>query len=436
MKEFPGFEGEFPSKHYAGYITIGSELQKRHIYYYFAISERNPSQDPVTFWINGGPGCSALSALVHLAGPFKIESNSIRAKHPRVKQNPFSWTKINNVLFVDAPVGTGYSYAEGEEDILSNDSNTVSDLYDFLKKWYSEFPEFLSNPLYLAGCSYSGVHVPLLAQEIVNSNEASDGMTINLKGYSLGNPAIDVHYENNYIVQFAHRMGLISDKQFHDLATTCGEVYWNNTDPNCLKRLEFFNGQIKGIGKYHVLCLPCHFQMGISMESAEYESVEMLQSLYGETSQFNIYCQDYELTPERLFNSKAAREMLHAESFEVTGPWIRCTNRLKFERNIHNVIPYHLNLTSKGYRVFIYNGDHDMQIPYIATLDWIKTLNYPEIEEWHPWFVEDQIAGYAVRYANNLLFATFKGAGHTAMEFMPREALVAYQRWIDGAELL
>ncbi|OAY72916.1 Serine carboxypeptidase-like 12 [Ananas comosus] len=77
-----------------------------------------------------------------------------------------------------------------------------------------------------------------------------------------------------------------------------------------------------------------------------------------------------------------------------------------------------------------------MILPYTATLEWIKTLNYSEIEKWHPWFVDDRIAGYAVRYENNLLFATLKGAGHSAMQYMPREAFSAYQRWIDGAESL
>nr|XP_010910844.2 putative serine carboxypeptidase-like 52 [Elaeis guineensis] len=75
-------------------------------------------------------------------------------------------------------------------------------------------------------------------------------------------------------------------------------------------------------------------------------------------------------------------------------------------------------------------------MPYTATLQWIRALNYSVIEKWHPWFVENQIAGYAIRFDHNLLFATFKGAGHTVTEYMPREALIAYQKWIDGADSL
>ncbi|XP_020520341.1 serine carboxypeptidase 1-like isoform X2 [Amborella trichopoda] len=62
---FPGFDGELPSKHYAGYITLGNEGNRRHMYYYFATSERNPSKDPIVFWTHGGPGCSGMNAIVY-----------------------------------------------------------------------------------------------------------------------------------------------------------------------------------------------------------------------------------------------------------------------------------------------------------------------------------------------------------------------------------
>lgn len=46
---------------------------------------------------------------------------------------------------------------------------------------------------------------------------------------------------------------------------------------------------IKGINKEHILCPPCHHEMGISMDIDEYESVRMYQSLQGD-NEFSIYC--------------------------------------------------------------------------------------------------------------------------------------------------
>lgn len=59
------------------YITVGHEQQKRHLYYYLAISERNPSLDPVVIWINGGPACSGFSAFLHSIGKYVLSSDGI-----------------------------------------------------------------------------------------------------------------------------------------------------------------------------------------------------------------------------------------------------------------------------------------------------------------------------------------------------------------------
>ncbi|XP_066327330.1 serine carboxypeptidase 1-like isoform X1 [Miscanthus floridulus] len=436
VAEFPGFVGNLPSKHYAGYITVGHEQQKRHLYYYFAISERNPSLDPVVIWINGGPACSGFSAFLHSFGPFKMEGSQVHINDgPRVTVNPYSWTKMASLLLVDSPAGVGYSYADNEDDYTTNDTSRVVDLYDFLSKWFTQYTEFLSNPFYIAGCSYSGVIVPVLAQEIVNRNEESGGMKINFKGYSLCNPAIDVDIENNAHVPYAFRMGLISDELFQSLVTTCNGKYWNNSNPSCQGDMEQFYVQIKGINMEHILCPPCRYKMGITNEFVEYDSGKMFERL-SKTSKHGLECHDQELALEKLFDTELGREKLHAKKVEVSGTWKRCPKRVLYTRDILTVIEYHLNITSKGYRVFLYSGDHSLLVPFTSTMEWLKKLNYKEIEKWHPWFVENQIAGYSIRYENNILFATIKGAGHVPSDYLPFEVFVAYQRWIDGAASL
>ncbi|PWZ20532.1 Serine carboxypeptidase 1 [Zea mays] len=183
VAEFPGFTGKLPSKHYAGYVTVGRhEQRKRHLYYYLAVSERNPSLDPVVIWINGGPACSGFSAFLHSFGPFRMEGSQVHINDgPRVALNPYSWTKMASLLLVDSPAGVGYSYADHEDDYTTDDTSRVADLYDFLSKWFAEYAEFLSNPFYVAGCSYSGVIVPVLAHEIIKRNEESGGVKINFK---------------------------------------------------------------------------------------------------------------------------------------------------------------------------------------------------------------------------------------------------------------
>lgn len=229
-------------------------------------------------------------------------------------------------------------------------------------------------------------------------------------------------------------MGLVSDELYEDLSRSCGGKYWDNDHPDCLRNLEIYEMQIKGINKEHILCLPCHHEMGVSMDVDEYDSIRMYQSLHGE-NEYNIYCHNYEKYPHTLFDLESSRQNLHAMPAEAIGTWKRCSILVHYERNIWDLTAYHLNLTMKGYRAFFYSGDHDMVLPYMATLKWIRRFNYSEIEKWHPWLVDEQIAGYTVRFDHNILFATIKGAGHTVWEYMPREALICYQRWIDSDSL-
>jgi serine carboxypeptidase-like clade 1 len=97
-------------------------------------------------------------------------------------------------------------------------------------------------------------------------------------------------------------------------------------------------------------------------------------------------------------------------------------------------MPYHVNNSISGYRSLIYSGDHDFEVPYLGTQAWIRSLNYSIIDDWRPWMVKNQIAGYTRTYANKMTFATIKGGGHTA-ESKPEEASIMFQRWINGQPL-
>ncbi|GMY38756.1 serine carboxypeptidase-like 18 isoform X5, partial [Fagus crenata] len=213
IKTLPGFAGKLPFKLETGYIGVG-ELDEVQLFYYFIESERSPKDDPLLLWLTGGPGCSGLSALVYEIGPLSFNYANSSGNKPTFLLNAYSWTKVANIIFLDAPVGTGFSYAINWEGYNTSDTSSAARTYEFLRKWLMTHSTFLSNPLYIAGDSYTGMIAPIIVQEIWNGNEVGNEPPMNLKGYVLGNPFTDVIYDLNSRVIFAHRTALISDELY------------------------------------------------------------------------------------------------------------------------------------------------------------------------------------------------------------------------------
>lgn len=47
---------------------------------------------------------------------------------------------------------------------------------------------------------------------------------------------------------------------------------------------------------------------------------------------------------------------------------------------------------------FLLSGDHDMSIPYMSTLKWIRQLNLTIDDQWRAWTVNGQIAGSVFQF--------------------------------------
>ncbi|KAI5382222.1 serine carboxypeptidase-like 20 [Lathyrus oleraceus] len=131
-------------------------------------------------------------------------------------------------------------------------------------------------------------------------------------------------------------------------------------------------------------------------------------------------------------NNLEVRKAIHTAEESVVRRWELCTFQLEYDHDLGSMIPYHKNLTSKGYSALIFSGDHDMCVPFTGTEAWTRSLGYKIVDEWRPWLINDQVAGFIQGYANNLTFLTIKGAGHTVPEYKPEEALYFYKHFLDG----
>ena len=59
--------------------------------------------------------------------------------------------------------GVGWSVAGTDSDLDTNDMVQSQDAITALRDWFTKFPEYLSNGVYISGESYGGIYVPYLA---------------------------------------------------------------------------------------------------------------------------------------------------------------------------------------------------------------------------------------------------------------------------------
>ncbi|KAJ5719877.1 Alpha/Beta hydrolase protein [Penicillium malachiteum] len=129
----------------------------------FFEAREEPNSKPVTIWLNGGPGASSLAGLFGEVGPCIIGK-----ENDDTILNPFSWTKHTNMLFIDQPAGVGLSTIEDPTMYPDSVEEASKDFTAMLEVFYGEiFPQYATNPLFIAGESFGGKYVPEYTAKLV-----------------------------------------------------------------------------------------------------------------------------------------------------------------------------------------------------------------------------------------------------------------------------
>jgi carboxypeptidase D len=164
---------------YAGLLPISDDPEEtRKLFFWFFPSTQAQTPEEVVIWLNGGPGCSSLSGFLTENGPFTWESGTLAPV-----QNPYSWTNLTNMLWVEQPVGVGYS--QGTPNITDE-----VELGNQFRGFYKSFVDLfgLYNwKTYITGESYAGYYVPYIADSFIT---ADDDKYFNLAGISINDPII------------------------------------------------------------------------------------------------------------------------------------------------------------------------------------------------------------------------------------------------------
>ncbi|KAE9616721.1 hypothetical protein Lal_00034494 [Lupinus albus] len=131
-----------------GYVQV---RPKAHMFWWLYRSPyrvEDPSKPwPTILWLQGGPGASGVGI-----GNFE----EIGPLDTFLKPRNSTWLKKADLLFVDNPVGTGYSFVEDSNLFVKTDEEAATDLTTLLIEIFNRDERLQKSPLFIVAESYGG----------------------------------------------------------------------------------------------------------------------------------------------------------------------------------------------------------------------------------------------------------------------------------------
>ncbi|GMT02879.1 hypothetical protein PENTCL1PPCAC_25053, partial [Pristionchus entomophagus] len=475
VRNLPGLTFEAKFKHYAGYLdaSLGN-----HLHYWFFEAQSNSASAPLILWLNGGPGCSSLGGSLMENGPFRPTQDG-----EHLQENPFSWNKIANVLYIDSPQGVGYSYRDNTQDPdgPGNNTKTTSDLVLALQDFTIAHPQMKFKDFYIAGESYAGVYVPQLANALLKT----DDVNLNLKGFAVGNGLMNLWDTINSGVGLLYYRGMISKHEFdsldycvtaanltaneliyadfsyfidvHDSGLVVPKQFNDDTLDTCAQHIydKYFYKVWQSTNHVYNTYQDCYVdETGKkSMSAQAYENyegpfVDQGANQYpGWTDPFGGYPCFAESATETYMNRPEVRQALHA--FDTGKKWINCRDTLPYIQNEHDMAEVFGQIIASGkkLRVLIFSGDVDMADSFMANQWFAERLaeqnNISVTAERGQWLYARQASnapggsGMIKRFATKTFsmdLLTVKGAGHQVPLDRPGPALQMISNFIFNTQ--
>ncbi|KAL2331599.1 hypothetical protein Fmac_019180 [Flemingia macrophylla] len=318
------------------------------------------------------PGCSSIAfGQSEEIWPFHIKSDS-KTLYP----NPYSWNRVANILFLDTPVGVGFSYSNNESDLLNNgDKRTAEDNLVFLLKWFERFPQYNGSDFFISGESYAGHYVPQLSQVIVKYNSATKENAINLKGFMVGNALTDDFNDQLGMFEFMWSSGLISDQTYKLLNLLCDLQSVEHPSESCENIWDIADKELGNIDPYSLFTPPCHSNV------SQLSQLVRRKHRIGNRANYDPCSEKHSIL---YFNRPEVQTILHVDPDHKPATWETCsdvvnTNWKDSPRSVLNI--YH-KLIHVGLRIWMFSGNIDVVIPVTSTRYSINALKLPTVSPW------------------------------------------------------
>jgi carboxypeptidase C (cathepsin A) len=183
----------------SGYLDIGKNMS---MWFWFFESRHDPETAPFTLWLNGGPGCSSMIGLFQEHGPCTVNPDG-----KSTTSNPYSWNNVSNMIYIDQPIGAGFSYGTDTINSSQAAAGPVWKAFQLLCE-SGEFAKYRSREFAFATESYGGHYGPAFVTYFDEQNAKIDkgilkGEKIVVSALLINNGWIDPVIQNKAYVDFA-----------------------------------------------------------------------------------------------------------------------------------------------------------------------------------------------------------------------------------------
>jgi vitellogenic carboxypeptidase-like protein len=357
-------------------------------------------------WLQGGPGCSSLLGLMMENGPLRIQPDGT------TKPNPYAWTNDYRVLYVDNPIGTGFSYVLNEAGYLDAQPAVANELYTAIDMVLATYPHLAGVDVYVAGESYAGKWIPSIAHRILQANAKSakpgGKPKINLKGVAIGDGMSDPVSQVSTYADYAYQTSLIDLKEKRKVEARQQKVLSLIGKGSFDDAWKQWDDVINGIMNYA-----------------------------GGASSYDIrlYSKLDIRTPAGYIRGLASKLHVGKHEFQECNHKVYHHMRADMMKSVRDLYPELI----KNIRVLIYHGQWDLVCnapginKFLSNVEWDGRAAFADADR-KIWKVHGKPAGY-IRSYKNLAQLTVLGAGHMVPMDRAETGARMIRRFIEGKGL-
>lgn len=390
----------FPS--HAGFFTIDKRYNSNLYFWYFPSFNKNKAA-PVVLWLQGGPGGSSLFGLFTENGP-------LIAKRGGFARRKYHWAIANHLIFIDNPVGTGFSFTNDSKGYCEDEACIALGLYESIQQFFTLFPHLHSNDFYITGESYAGKYIPSLGILIHKKNKIAKEK-INLKGMALGNAYCDPINQMDY-GSYLYQHGLIDFTE---------QEIFNQMQSNITNEIKKQNWLSAGI-------LMDRLMDGDISNFSYFKNFTGFETYYN----FLMVKNNIDLTVfKNLLNNIKVRNSIHVGDLPFhDGKEVE----IHLAADILQSVAVEISELLSFYKMLFYNGQLDIIVPYPLTENFLRNLDFSGSKDYKTavkkiWRVGDDIAGY-YKKAGNLTEVLVRNAGHMVPGDQPKWAFDLISQFI------